>query len=41
MEEAPCAEIYSKSINARNIMFKIHSVGYNAVADNTGVPSFV
>jgi len=33
---APSEEIYGKSTQ-----WKVHSVGYNAVADNAGLSSFV
>jgi len=37
--KAPSEEIYGKS--TQRTLLKVHSVGYNAVADNTGLSSFV
>jgi len=38
--KAPSEEIYGKSTQGTQ-RCKVHSVGYNAAADNTGLSSFV
>jgi len=35
--KAPSEEIYGKSTQRRTLCWKVHSVGYNAGADNTGL----